>query len=176
MASAARLACRERSSRPPRESIHFPGSCTRDVPPISPAHNPRPIRAAGKSILPLFNMKRILLPLAALFFLAAQAPAQTATAPASVIHVVTVKWKPDATAAQIQAALDGVKKLPEQFPGVTRVWTKSIKVQGGKANAIVMEFKDEAQLKAYADSPAQKEWYKLYTPIRAESTTFDITN
>jgi hypothetical protein len=102
--------------------------------------------------------------------------AQTPTAPKSVVHVVTVKWKTDATPVQIQAALDGVKALPAAYPGITRVWTKSIKVQGGKANAFVMEFADEAALKAYADSPAQKEWYKVYMPIREESTTFDITN
>ena len=102
--------------------------------------------------------------------------AETATTPKSVVHVVTVKWKAEATPAQIQAALDGVKALPAAYPGITRVWTKSIKVQGGKANAFVMEFADEASLKAYADSPAQKEWYKVYMPIREESTTFDITN
>ena len=39
-----------------------------------------------------------------------------------------------------------------------------------------MEFVDEAALKAYTDSDAQKEWYKVYLPIRGESTTFDITN
>jgi hypothetical protein len=39
-----------------------------------------------------------------------------------------------------------------------------------------MEFADEAALKAYTDSPAQKEWYEIYLPIRDESTTFDITN
>ena len=98
------------------------------------------------------------------------------SAPKSVIHVVTVKWKSDATPKQIQAALDGVKALPAAYPGITRVWTKSIKVQGDKANAFVMEFATEAALKAYADSPAQKEWYKTYLPIREESTTFDITN
>ena len=98
---------------------------------------------------------------------------KTSTAPKTVIHVVTVKWKQDTTEAQIQAALDGVKKLPAAYPGITRVWTKSIKVQGGKANAFVMEFADEAALKAYADSPAQKEWYKVYTPIatRARRST-----
>jgi hypothetical protein len=101
--------------------------------------------------------------------------AQT-TAPKSVIHVVTVKWKADAKPEQIQAALDGVKALPAAYSGITRVWTKSIKVQGGKANAFVMEFADEAALKGYADSPAQKEWYKTYTPIREESASFDITN
>lgn len=102
--------------------------------------------------------------------------AQTATAPKTVIHVVTVKWKADTTPKQIQAALDGVKALPAAYPGITRVWIKSIKVQGDKANAFVMEFTDEAALKSYADSPAQKEWYKVYLPIREESTTFDITN
>ena len=117
-----------------------------------------------------------LLTAALLAFSANTLSAQTQTAPKTVIHVVTVKWKTDATPKQIQAALDGVKALPAAYPGITRVWTKSIKVQGGKANAFVMEFKDEAALKDYADSPAQKEWYKVYLAIREESTTFDITN
>ena len=104
------------------------------------------------------------------------ATASAQTTPKSVIHVVTVSWKAGTTPEQIKAALDGVKALPAQFKGITRVWTRSIKVQGGKANAFVMEFVDEAALKAYADSPAQKEWYKVYVPIREESTTFDITN
>ena len=46
----------------------------------------------------------------------------------------------------------------------------------GYQNAFVMEFKDEKSLKDYADSPAQKEWYKIYLPLRGESTTHDITN
>jgi hypothetical protein len=124
-------------------------------------------------------MKKLILPLLAIgltSLVSATVSAQTPSAPNSVIHVVTVAWKPGTTPEQIQAALDGVKKLPEQFKGITRVWTKSIKVQGGKANAIVMEFADEAALKAYGDSPAQKEWYKVYAPIRGESTTFDLTN
>jgi hypothetical protein len=98
------------------------------------------------------------------------------TAPTSVIHVVTVKFKADATPAKIKAALDGVLALPSKYKGITRVWVKSIKVQGDKTHAFVMEFTDEAALKAYADSPAQKEWYQIYLPIRDASTTFDITN
>ena len=118
----------------------------------------------------------ILLATVLLAFSANTLSAQTATAPKSVIHVVTVKWKADTKPEQIQAALDGVKALPAAYPGITRVWVKSIKVQGDKANAIVMEFADEAALKSYTDSPAQKEWYKVYMPIREASTTFDITN
>lgn len=98
------------------------------------------------------------------------------TSPATVIHVVTVKWKAGTKPEQIKAALDGVQALPAKYKGIVRVWTETLKVQGGKQNAIVMEFKDEAALKAYADSPAQKEWYKTYLDIREESTTFDITN
>ena len=37
-------------------------------------------------------------------------------------------------------------------------------------------FASEQALTDYADSPAQLEWYKVYMPIREESTTFDITN
>jgi Stress responsive A/B Barrel Domain len=122
-------------------------------------------------------MKKLLMTLTIAGLLALGAATVSAQmAPKSVIHVVTVSWKAGITPEQIKAALDGVQALPAQFKGITRVWTKSIKVQGGKANAFVMEFVDEAALKAYAGSEAQKEWYKTYLPIRGESTTFDITN
>jgi hypothetical protein len=97
--------------------------------------------------------------------------------PKSVIHVVTVKWKEGTTPAQIDAALQGAQKVANDYKGITRVWTRAIKVQGaGYTHAIVMEFRDEKALKDYTDSPAQKEWYKVYLPIRGESTTHDITN
>lgn len=98
------------------------------------------------------------------------------TAPKSVVHVVSVKWKADATPAQIKAALDGVQALPAAFKGITHVWTKAIKVQGEWSTIFVMEFADEAALKNYAGSDAQKEWYKVYLPIREHSNTHDITN
>ncbi len=96
--------------------------------------------------------------------------------PKSVIHVVTVSWKADASDDQIKAALDGVKKIAKDYDGVTRVWIKTIKAQGNRSHAFVMEFKDEQALKDYAGSDAQKEWYKVYIPVREASTTFDITN
>ena len=116
--------------------------------------------------------------------LLALSPLTTAaqTAPKTVIHVVTVAWKEGTTPEQIKAALAGVQALPATYKGITRVWTNALKVQnaqGAKVNkthAFVMEFADEAAFKAYTDSPAQKEWYKTYLPIREASTTFDITN
>lgn len=95
--------------------------------------------------------------------------------PKSVLHIVTVKWKPESTAEQRQKAIDGVKTLASKYPGITNVWLKPLKVQGTDA-VFVMEFKDEAALKAYVDTAAQKEWYDLYIPIRGQSQTHDITN
>jgi antibiotic biosynthesis monooxygenase (ABM) superfamily enzyme len=106
----------------------------------------------------------------------AQPAQKSATAPKSVIHVVTVSWKEGTTDAQIKAALDGVQALPKNYPGITRVWTRTVSAQGGKSHAFVMEFADEKALKDYTDSPAQLEWYKVYLPIRGQSTTFDISN
>ena len=102
--------------------------------------------------------------------------ADMATAPKTLIHVVTVSWKADATEDQIQAALDGARELPKNFPGIKRVWAKTVKAQGDRTHAIVMEFADEQALKDYHQSPAQKKWYEVYTNIRERSTTFDVTN
>lgn len=122
-------------------------------------------------------MKKLLvLLLGAVLSLGALSATASDTAPKSVMHVVTVSWKAGTTPEQIQAALDGAKALPAAYPGIARVWTKTIKAQGERTHVIAMEFKDEQALKDYAKSPAQTEWYKLYTPIRERSTTFDVTN
>lgn len=96
--------------------------------------------------------------------------------PKSVIHVVTVSWKSDASEEGIQAALDGVVELAKKYDGIDKVWIKTIKAQGNRSHAFVMEFKSEKALADYAGSDAQKEWYKVYYPVREGSTTFDITN
>lgn len=127
-------------------------------------------------------MKRILrwkmLLVAALALALASPGVLTAAAgkPRTVIHVVTVKWKEGTTPEQIRAALDGVEKMGQKFPGLKNVWLRTIKAQGAMTHAIVMEFESEQALKDYAGSEAQKEWYKVYLPIRDQSITFDITN
>jgi len=96
--------------------------------------------------------------------------------PKSVIHVITIQWKADATPQQIQQALQAAENI--SYPGIKNVWTRPIKMQlpEGYKNIIVMEFESEEALKKYADSPAQKQWYEVYMPIREESRTHDITN
>ena len=101
-----------------------------------------------------------------------------AQSPSTVIHIINVKWKAEASPAKIKAAIDAVHQLPSKYPGVKRVWTENLKYQGqeGATQAIVMEFESQDALKKYEDSPAQKWWYELYLPIREESHTHDISN
>ena len=101
--------------------------------------------------------------------------------PKSIVHVVTLKWKAEATPEQRQKALDGVKMMATEIPGIKNVWLKTIKVQGPNAqtpfdSAFVMEFVDEAAFKAYVAHPAHKKWEEIYLPLRASSRTHDITN
>ena len=96
--------------------------------------------------------------------------------PKTVIHVITIQWKTDATPEQIQKALRAAENI--DYPGIKNVWTRPIKMQlpEGFKHIIVMEFESEEALKNYADSPAQKKWYEAYMPVREESRTHDITN
>jgi len=96
--------------------------------------------------------------------------------PKTVIHVITVQWKAGASTADIEKAIKGVETM--NYPGLKNVWTKPIKMQlpEGYKNIIVMEFESEQALKDYAGSEAQKQWYKVYMPVRGESRTHDITN
>jgi hypothetical protein len=97
--------------------------------------------------------------------------------PKSVLHIVTVRWTADSSEAQRKAAIDGVAKMAANEPGIRNVWLKTLKVQGDNYNAaFVMEFKDDAAFKAYENSPAHKEWEKVYIPVRDRSTTHDVTN
>ena len=101
-----------------------------------------------------------------------------AESPSTVIHIINIKWKTDATPEQIKAVVDAVQQLPARFPGLKRVWTKNLKYQGeeGFRQAIVMEFESQDALRKYENSAAQKWWYDQYLPIRDNSRTDDITN
>ena len=99
--------------------------------------------------------------------------------PKSIIHVVTVEWTAASTPEQRQKAIDGVKQMAAEIPGMKNVWLKTIKVQGpGTENnaAFVMEFADQAAFDAYAAHPAHKKWESIYLPIREQSRTHDISN
>jgi len=72
-------------------------------------------------------MKKVLLALVASGFLMASAALAQDATPKTVIHVITVKWKSDASEAHISKALQAVAALPSKFSGIKNVWTKPIK-------------------------------------------------
>ncbi len=112
----------------------------------------------------------------ALFGAGIVAGANSVGTPHSVLHIITVQWKAGTTADQKAAAIEGVKKMAGEV-GIKNVWLKTLKVQPAEyGNAIVMEFQDEAAFKKYTDSPAHKDWEKVYLPLREESRTHDVTN
>lgn len=128
-------------------------------------------------------MKRILhIPLAvvllaAMFLAGVAVSASKYGTPKSVIHVVVVKWKPEATGAEKQRAIDGVKTMAAAIPGIKNVWLKADRVQPREfSTAFAIEFESRAAADAYVDQPAHKEWEKIYLPVRAESRSLQITN
>src|SRR5438093_11370506 len=106
------------------------------------------------------SMRKLLL---CLFVFAAMASAQ---APSTVIHVVNVKWKVDATPEQIKAAVDAVHQLPSKYPGIKRVWTKNPSNKGKKASkqAMVMESGSRNGQKKTTKTPDKRGGNKLYLP------------
>ena len=111
--------------------------------------------------------------------------------PSTIIHVVTLFYKDGTTEAQKKVVLDGVEKMAGEVPGLRNIWLKGIKAQvsamvkeaDGKmvekrmTDAIVREFESEAAFKAYDDHPAHRAWEELiYTPVRGQSRTTDVTN
>lgn len=97
--------------------------------------------------------------------------------PQTVLHIVTVRFKPDSSAEQRQAVIDGVATMAGKVKGIKNVWLKTLKVQGENYNnAFVIEFENEAAFKAYDNDPAHREWEKSYLPVRDRSTTHDVSN
>lgn len=97
--------------------------------------------------------------------------------PKSLLHIITLQYKAGTTDAQKAEVVEATKKLAKDFPGITRLWFKKVKVQvPGMTDILVMEFKDEKAFAAYTDHPAHKAWEKVYLPVRGESNTQDVTN
>lgn len=101
--------------------------------------------------------------------------------PTSIVHVVTFRWKDDATAEQKQKAMDGVKTMAAAMPGIKNIWLKTLRVQSPTqekpySGVIVIEFANQKALDAYRDHPAHKAWEDVYLPIREESRSHQATN
>lgn len=93
-----------------------------------------------------------------------------ASMPSTIIHHVTLKWKDGVSDADKEKALSGLKEIAMSTQGVKNIWMKSIKVQPKEySQTFVIEFENDAALKAYAAHPKKKEWDDFYYSIRETS-------
>jgi len=97
--------------------------------------------------------------------------------PNTVIHVVSIRWKPGVSDVEKEKVRDGVKQMAMAIPGVKNVWIKSERVEPrGFDEGFAIEFRNRAAAEAYAISPIHKTWNDQYLPLRAASVSIDLTN
>jgi hypothetical protein len=109
-------------------------------------------------------------------YVAAQAKNQFGT-PSSIIHISLIQWKEGTPDAEKQKALDGVKKMAAEIPGIKNVWIKAVRVQPREYHAaFVIEFADQAAHDTYAKHPAHTAWREHFLSIREASISPQVSN
>lgn len=97
--------------------------------------------------------------------------------PATIIHVSLIKWKDGVADAEKQKALDGVKAMAGQIPGIKNVWIKAVRVQPRDYHAaFVIEFENKEAADKYAEHPAHTQWREHFLSIREASISPQISN
>src|SRR5207245_11134583 len=75
--------------------------------------------------------------------------------PKTIIHISLIKWKADASDADKQKALDGVKGMAAQIPGIKNIWLKAVRMQPRDYHAALgIEVEHSAAADRYAERRA----------------------
>jgi hypothetical protein len=97
--------------------------------------------------------------------------------PKTIIHFVSIKWRPGVSEADRQRAIDGIGKMANQVPGIKNVWLKTIRVQPQDFNAVfAIEFVNQDAADDYRDHPAHAAWDKEFQVLRDNSLSGQATN
>ena len=97
--------------------------------------------------------------------------------PKTIIQVSLIKWREGVSDADKQKALDGVKELAAEIPGIKNIWLKAVRMQPRDYHdAFVIEFASRDAADNYALSPLHDKWSKAYLAIREASLSPQITN
>jgi hypothetical protein len=97
--------------------------------------------------------------------------------PKTVLHVVTIQWNEDAPEAERLRAIEGVREMAAQVPGIRNVWLKPARVQPREFHTVfAIEFENRAAAEAYGEHPAREAWAKHYLSVRRASYNVQVTN
>lgn len=97
--------------------------------------------------------------------------------PKTIIHISLIKWKADAPEAEKKKAIDGVKQMAAEIPGIKNIWLKPSRMQPRDFHtAFVIEFEDRAAADRYAEHSVHATWSKQFLAVREASISPQITN
>ena len=97
--------------------------------------------------------------------------------PKTVLQVSLVKWKKGVSDVDKQKAIDGVKELAGQIPGIKTIWLKVDRMQPRDYDtAFAIEFASREAANDYAENPLHDAWSKAYLAIRETSISPQLTN
>ena len=104
--------------------------------------------------------------------------ARGADAKKMLYHVVSVKFKPDATPEQIKAAEQAFAALKTKIPGIATLnWGTNIspeKKDKGFTHCFVLTFASEKDRDAYLPHPEHKAFGKVLGPVVADVMVIDF--
>jgi hypothetical protein len=103
-------------------------------------------------------------------------PAPVAGAP--LMHVVSLKFKPTATPAQIQAVDQAFVALKQKIPGIQKLtWGTNVspeKLDKGFTHCFVLTFKSAADRDAYLVHPDHKAFGAMLSPVLEDVMVIDF--
>jgi hypothetical protein len=106
-----------------------------------------------------------------------QTKARVVGQPKTIIHFVSLKFRPGVSDADKAKAIAGIKTMAAQIPGIKNIWLKTIRVQPQDFNAVfAIEFVNQDAADDYRDHPAHAAWEKQYLGLRENSLSGQATN
>jgi hypothetical protein len=97
--------------------------------------------------------------------------------PKTVLQISLIKWRAGVPDAEKQKAIDGVKEMAAQIPGMKTIWLKTDRMQPRDWDAaFAIEFASRDAANDYALSPIHEKWSKAYLQLRESSLSPQLSN
>ena len=97
--------------------------------------------------------------------------------PKTVLQVSLIKWRLGVPDAEKQKAIEGVREMAAQIPGIKTIWLKTDRMQPRDWDAaFAIEFASRDAADDYALSPIHEKWEKGYLQLRENSLSPQLSN